>query len=125
MSRDREFVFDPAIHGDSVVAEVIELISRKWTRVIIEHLLFHDSMRYSELSEEIDGISDKMLSESLQNLEACHLVDRRVVDDRPVRVEYSLTEPGRELKHVMDAVADWTERYAEAVETAEDAGKDR
>jgi DNA-binding HxlR family transcriptional regulator len=55
----------------------------------------------------------------------CRFDTTRSAGTRLVAVEYSLTEPGRELKHVMDAVADWTERYADAVETAEDAGTDR
>jgi DNA-binding HxlR family transcriptional regulator len=114
---DREFVFDRAIHDDSLVADVIELVSRKWTRVIIEHLLYHDAMRYNELSDEIDGISDKMLSESLQHLEEYHLVRREVIDDRPVKVEYSLTDAGRELETVMAAVADWTQLYVEQVDS--------
>ena len=114
MSRERrDFVFDAAIQNDSLVAEVIELVSRKWTRVIIEHLLYRDTMRYGELSNEIEGISDKMLSESLQNLEEYHLVRREVIDDRPVKVEYSLTEAGEELETVMAAVADWTQLYVE------------
>lgn len=118
MDRDeREFVFDPARdEGDSPVAAVIELTSRKWTRTIIEHLLVHDSLRYNELGAEIDGISDKVLSETLEDLEEHQLVRREVIDDRPVKVEYSLTEAGAALEPVMDAVVQWTDTYLEAVE---------
>jgi DNA-binding HxlR family transcriptional regulator len=112
----RDYVFDPAAsdQGDQVAA-VVELTSRKWTRPIVEHLLDGGSMRYSELSEEIAGISDKMLSESLQDLEEYGLVRREVIETRPVKVEYSLTETGAALEEVIDAVADWTELYAERV----------
>jgi DNA-binding HxlR family transcriptional regulator len=114
---DRDFTFDPLTDArDSQVAEVIDLTSRKWTRPIIEHLLAHGSMRYNELSEEIDGISDKVLSESLENLEKFQLVDREVIDDRPVKVEYSLTEAGAGLEPVIDAVADWIDLYLEQVD---------
>jgi DNA-binding HxlR family transcriptional regulator len=119
MSSDqREYVFDPAAgdDGDPVTA-VIELTSRKWTRPIVEHLLGGGSMRYSELAAEIDGISDKMLSESLEDLEESRLVSREVVDTRPVRVEYSLTETGAALEDVVNAVAEWTELYADRVDT--------
>ena len=118
MSRDeREFIFDPSEgSNDALVSEVIELTSRKWTRTIIERLLAHERLRYSELKDDIDGISDKVLSESLEAMETHHLVRREVVDDRPVRVEYSLTEAGAGLETVIDAVADWTVLYRQQVE---------
>jgi DNA-binding HxlR family transcriptional regulator len=114
---EREFVFDPADDGEaSPVREVIELTSRKWTRAIVERLLAHGSLRYNELSGEIDGISDKVLSETLEAMEEYGLVERTVIDDRPVKVEYSLTEAGAALEEVIDAVADWTEIYLEGIE---------
>jgi DNA-binding HxlR family transcriptional regulator len=106
----RRFVFDPATHDDEV-SDVIELNSRKWTRTIVERLLVNGSLRYSELSAEIDGISDKVLSESLDDLEEFGLVERNVIDDRPVRVEYSLTEAGEAMEQVIDAVAEWIDVY--------------
>lgn len=114
---DRQFVFDPA-RTESPVADVIELNSRKWTRTVIERLLAHDSLRYNELRREIDGISDKMLSETLEDLQAHGLVRREVIDDRPVKVEYSLTPAGAALEAVIDAVADWTDTYLEEVSDA-------
>ena len=117
----RKYVFDPAADDDEdPVAAVIELTGRKWTRPIVEHLLDGGNMRYSELAAEIDGISDKMLSDSLEDLEESQLVSRDVVDTRPVRVEYSLTETGAALEEVIDAVAEWTELYADRVDTTPD-----
>jgi DNA-binding HxlR family transcriptional regulator len=114
---EREFVFDPSGSDDDPVAEVIELTSRKWTRAIVEHLLAGGPLRYSELADRIDGISDKVLSESLQDLEDHGLVRRDVIETRPVKVEYSLTETGAALESVVDAVGEWTELYAERVGT--------
>jgi DNA-binding HxlR family transcriptional regulator len=114
---EREFIFDPVVEGErSAIADVIELTSRKWTRTIIERLLAEESLRYNELATRIDGISDKVLSESLEDLEEYGLVRREVIDDRPVKVEYSLTEAGAALETVMDAVADWTEIYLEQID---------
>ena len=112
---DREFLFHPD-ETDSPTADVIELTSRKWTRAIVEQLLAEGPMRYNELADAVDGISDKMLSESLEAMEEHGLVERTVIDDRPVKVEYSLTEAGAALEDVMDAVADWIEVYLDAVE---------
>lgn len=111
-NEDRGFIFQPPVDDeDSPVAEVIELTSRKWTRAIVEQLLAHGSLRYNELSNEINGISDKVLSETLESMEEHQLVNRTVVDDRPVKVEYSLTEAGAALEEVMRAVAAWTDIY--------------
>jgi DNA-binding HxlR family transcriptional regulator len=117
-----EFVFRPTRTEEDPVASVIELTSRKWTRTIVEHLLAGGSLRYSELADRIDGISDKVLSDSLQDLEDHGLVHREVVDDRPIRVEYSLTETGAALESVVDAVGEWTELYAEQVVDGEGDG---
>jgi DNA-binding HxlR family transcriptional regulator len=116
----RDFLFHPD-DDESPTADVIELTSRKWTRAIIEQLLAEGPMRYTELSEAITGISDKMLSESLEAMEDHHLVHREVIDDRPVSVEYSLTDPGAELGAVMDAVADWAESYREYLDSVEES----
>ena len=113
---DRKFVFDPAADDDSPVTAVIELTRRKWTRAIIERLLAEEHLRYNELSERIDGISDKVLSESLEALEDHQLVRREVIEDRPVKVEYSLTEVGAALEEVITAVDEWTDAYTEHAE---------
>lgn len=112
---EREFVFDPSGGDDDPVSDIIELTSRKWTRAIVEHLLAGGQLRYSELADRIEGISDKVLSESLQDLEEHGLVRREVIETRPVKVEYSLTETGAALEEVIDAVAEWTDLYAERV----------
>ena len=112
---EREFVFDPSGDSDDPVTEVIELTSRKWTRAIVEQLLAGGRLRYSELADRINGISDKVLSESLRDLEDHGLVCREVIETRPVKVEYSLTDTGAALEEVMDAVAEWTELYADRV----------
>jgi DNA-binding HxlR family transcriptional regulator len=109
--REREYVFEPTADGDSPVADVIELNSRKWTRAIVERLLVNGSLRYSELGGEIDGISDKVLSDSLEELQAYGLVERTVIEDRPVKVEYSLTPAGAALEDVIAAVDEWTDTY--------------
>jgi DNA-binding HxlR family transcriptional regulator len=120
MAHDRpRYVFEPARDAESPVADAIELHGRKWTRTIVERLVRHESLRYSELGAEIDGISDKVLSESLEELERHDLVRREVIEDRPIRVEYSLTPAGAALEDVIDAVAEWTETYRE--ETGGDA----
>jgi len=84
----------------------VELIGRKWTGAII-FLLLRSRLRFAALRDAIPDITDRMLSERLQELEQNGIVERKVLPDPPVRVEYSLTEKGRALAGAVDAISDW------------------
>ena len=68
-------------------------------------------MRFAELRDAIPDISDRMLSERLRELEAEGILDRIVVPETPVRVEYELTEKGRALEQALASVGKWAERW--------------
>jgi DNA-binding HxlR family transcriptional regulator len=87
-----------------------ELIGRRWNGAII-FILLKQTCRFATLRDGIPGITDRMLSERLQELEEEGLVDRTVVPETPVRVEYSLTKKGRALAEAIDSIADWAEKY--------------
>jgi DNA-binding HxlR family transcriptional regulator len=90
-----------------------EIIGKRWTTQILRGLLSGDT-RYSQLSHGIAGISDKVLSERLKELEAEGIVERCVTPDTPVRIDYRLTEKGRDLSQAIEALAGWAERWATA-----------
>jgi len=83
------------------------LIGRKWHPVIIHRLLESGPMGFNALKQEGDGVSSKVLSNSLSDLEESTLVEREVVSEKPFRVEYSLTGRGRDLKPVIETMAAW------------------
>ena len=87
-----------------------ELIGRRWTGAIL-FLLLKQKCRFATLRAAIPDITDRMLSERLQELEQEELVERTVVPATPVRVEYSLTKKGRALTDAMDAIAAWAEKW--------------
>ena len=87
-----------------------ELIGRRWNGAII-FMLLKQTCRFATLRVGIAGITDRMLSERLQELEDEGVVDRTVVPDTPVRVEYSLTKKGKALAEAIDSIADWAEKY--------------
>lgn len=89
----------------------MDVIGKKWHPVIIHRLLEHDALRFNELSEEVDGITNKMLSQSLEDLEEKELVNREIVNEKPVAVEYSLTERGQSLEPVIKSLEEWGKTY--------------
>jgi DNA-binding HxlR family transcriptional regulator len=103
---------------DEVFDAVQETLGRKWHLRIVYQLLENGPMGFSALKTEVVGVSSKMLSESLSHLEEDGLVDRDIVSDQPVRVEYSLTERGRALEPVVSAVVTWGSEYGPEEEAA-------
>jgi DNA-binding HxlR family transcriptional regulator len=90
----------------------IELIGRRWTGAIV-FLLLRSRCRFATLRDAIPDITDRMLSERLQELEEEGIAIRTVVPAAPVRVEYALTKKGRALASAIDAMAAWAERWVE------------
>lgn len=90
-----------------------ELIGRRWTGAII-FVLMESRCRFATLRTAIPDITDRMLSERLHELELEGIVERTVVPETPVRVEYSLTKKGRELGTAIDAIGDWARKWIES-----------
>jgi DNA-binding HxlR family transcriptional regulator len=96
--------FCPAYH------RAVELIGRRWTGAILRAMLSGIS-RFTDLAAAIPGLSDRMLSERLKELELAGIVERRVIPSTPVRVEYHLTDKGRALVSVVEALSDWADHW--------------
>jgi DNA-binding HxlR family transcriptional regulator len=88
----------------------IELIGARWTGAILR-ALFTGQHRYAQIRAAVPGVSDTMLADRLRSLEADGLVERRVIPSTPVQVEYHLTEKGRDLEPVLDAVISWAHKW--------------
>lgn len=99
---------------DERALEGLSLLSRKWSPVIVLLLAQHGSEGFNDLLERIPDISSKVLSDSLDTLTDAGLVERRVLSEAPLRVEYDLTEAGRELEPVFEALAEWVEQHLES-----------
>lgn len=80
-------------------------------------------MRFMDLLREVEGIAAKMLSKELQDLEMNQLVSRRVLDTKPITVEYEVTEYGKTLKPIIDELANWGMAYRDAVFRRESISK--
>lgn len=88
----------------------VELIGKRWSGAILRAMLA-GAQHFSEFTTIIPGMSDRLLSERLKELEAEGIVVRVVIPETPVRIEYRLTEQGRALLPVVEAVAAWAEHW--------------
>lgn len=94
------------------VATCVQLIGSKWKLLIIRNLLVRP-WRFNELHKSLDGISQKVLTDSLRAMEQDGLVLRTAYAEAPPRVEYSLTELGESLRPILTAMQQWGEDYKE------------
>jgi DNA-binding HxlR family transcriptional regulator len=94
----------------------VQILGKRWTAMIVWTLLTRPR-RFNEMAVIIPGLSDRLLSERLKELEACEIVERRVFPETPVRIEYVLTEKGQHLQEVVQSIQRWADRW-ECVEAA-------
>ncbi len=104
---------DPEL--DALVREIIGRVADKWTMLALEVLSEHSRLRFTRLGELIGGVSQKMLTKTLRQMEADGLVVRTVFPVIPPRVEYELTELGLSLGEAFCGVWIWAERHREAI----------
>lgn len=97
------------------VHDAMDLLKGKWKISIIGVLCFHNKRRFSDILNDVNGISNKMLSKELKDLEMNKLVKRTVLDTQPVTVEYMLTEYGRELQGMIKNLADWGAKHRKKI----------
>lgn len=96
------------------VATVVSLVGGKWKLLIIRNLRMR-SWRFNELQRDLEGISQKVLTDSLRQMMDDGLVYRHDYQEMPPRVDYSLTELGEKLLPIMDALADFGNYYKSAI----------
>ena len=97
---------------DCPVATTVQLIGNKWKLLILRNLLARP-WRFNELRKSLDGISQKVLTESLRSMESDGIIVRTVYAEVPPRVEYSLSELGETLRPILDAMQAWGQEYKE------------
>lgn len=97
------------------VATTVALLGSKWKLLIMRNLLSRP-WRFNELKKDLEGISQKVLTDSLRSMEADGLLTRTVYPEVPPRVEYTLTELGYSLRPILEAMRVWGEDYKAAHE---------
>ena len=97
-------------YGCSVEA-TLAVIGGRWKPIILFHLLQSDAMRFSELQRTIEGITQRMLTKQLRELETDEVVERKVYAEVPPKVEYSLTDYGRTLEPILLEMREWGAKH--------------
>ena len=95
---------------DCPVATTVQLIGNKWKLLIIRNLRIRP-WRFNEVQKNLDGISQKVLTDSLRSMEADGLITRTVYAEVPPRVEYALSELGETMRPILDAMEAWGNSY--------------
>jgi DNA-binding HxlR family transcriptional regulator len=96
------------------VATTVSLSGSKWKLLIIRNLL-QRPWRFNELKKNLEGISQKVLTDSLRSMEEDGLITRTVYPEVPPRVEYALSDLGQSLKPVLDSMVEWGTNYKESL----------
>ena len=94
-----------------VPLEIFQLLSKKWTLLILYVLIPERKLRYSELASKLEGISPKTLTERLRELEKEGIIKREAFPEIPPKVEYYLTQKGCELAKSFTHVLNWAEKW--------------
>ena len=110
---------DPEL--DALVREIIGRVADKWTMLVLETLAEQGKLRFTQLSDRIGGVSQKMLTKTVRQMEADGLVVRTVFPVIPPRVEYELTEMGHSLGAAFCGVWIWAEQHHHAIRAAREA----
>jgi DNA-binding HxlR family transcriptional regulator len=90
--------------------EAVELVGRRWTGAILR-VLMDGPLRFSEIAQAVPELSDRLLSERMKELESRGMVERRVIPGPPLRVEYELSQMGRDLKPALSELQHWANRW--------------
>ena len=97
------------------VATTVQLIGNKWKLLIIRNLLVRP-WRFNELQKNLDGISQKVLTDSLRSMEEDGIITRTVYAEVPPRVEYALSELGETMRPILESMQAWGENYKKRME---------
>jgi DNA-binding HxlR family transcriptional regulator len=90
--------------------EAVELVGRRWTGAILA-VLMEGALRFSEIASAVPELSDRLLSERMKELERRGIVERTVISGPPLRVEYELSQMGRELEPALAEIERWANRW--------------
>jgi len=105
------------MHNKEMMAinDAMDVLSGKWKISIISSICYYNKRRFSDILHDVSGISNKMLSKELKELEINKLVKRTVLDTQPVTVHYELTAHGKTLQTIINNLSDWGLKHRKVI----------
>ncbi|TPG45346.1 transcriptional regulator [Flavobacterium pectinovorum] len=97
------------------VHDTMDILNGKWKISIISSICYHNKRRFTDILNDVNGISNKMLSKELKDLEINKLIKRTVLDTQPVTIHYQLTEYGLTLKTIINDLAEWGIKHRKVI----------
>ncbi len=97
------------------VHDAMDVLNGKWKISIISSICYYNKRRFSDILNDVNGISNKMLSKELKELEMNKLVKRTVLDTQPITVQYQLTEYGKTLQTIINNLSDWGAEHRKVI----------
>ena len=108
------------LRRDCAISTTMSVIEGRWKAIIVYELMMNGKMRFSSLLKLIDGVSPRMVSKQLKELEMDGMVVRQVRDTSPVQVEYSLTPKGMSIFPVLNSMLKWGREHMTCADTDDD-----
>jgi len=97
------------------VHDAMDVLNGKWKVSIISSICYYNKRRFSDILNDVNGISNRMLSKELKDLEMNKLIKRTVLETQPITVQYQLTEYGKTLKVIINNLAEWGLSHREII----------
>jgi DNA-binding HxlR family transcriptional regulator len=97
------------------IQDSMDVLSGKWKIPIISSICYYNKRRFSDILNDVVGISNKMLSKELKELEVNKIVTRTVLDTQPITVQYELTEHGKTLQTIINNLAEWGQAHRKEI----------
>ncbi len=97
------------------VQDSMDVLYGKWKLTILSSLCFYNSRRFSDILADVTGISNKMLSKELKELELNKLIKRTVLDTQPITVQYELTPHGKSIQTIIDSLTEWGVKHRKEI----------
>lgn len=97
------------------VHDAMDVLNGKWKISIISSICYYNKRRFSDILNDVNGISNKMLSKELKDLEINKLINRTVLDTQPITVQYQLTEYGKTLQTIINNLSDWGAEHRKVI----------
>lgn len=110
-----EFNTDEHKREMMAIQDSMDVLSGKWKISIISSICYYNKRRFSDILNDINGISNKMLSKELKELEINKLVNRTVLNTQPITVQYELTEHGKTLQTIIRNLTEWGIKHREKI----------